>query len=113
MHAIDLTNAWEPPAAGSRRWVRRFGRPSGVEPGDRIWLVMDEPPPAHATLNGVSLPALTAVDTPWRADVTDRLRARNELVLPLDATGDGTRRAALPAPRGGVWLEIESRGHVA
>ena len=56
MHTIDLTNAWEPPTAGSRAWVRRFGRPSGIEPGDRIWLVMDAPPPADATLNGAALP---------------------------------------------------------
>jgi len=106
MHTIDLTNAWEAPAAGSRAWVRRFGRPSGVEPGDRVWLVMDAPPPADATLNGVALPVLPQAAVPWRIDVTDRLGVRNELVLSLDATGGGIRRATLPAARGGVRLEI-------
>lgn len=107
MHTIDLTNAWEPPAAGSRAWVRRFGRPSGIESADRVWLVMDMPPPADATLNGVALPALPESPQPWRIDVTARLESRNELVLPLDADGEGMRRAALPATRGGVRLEIE------
>lgn len=107
MHTIDLTNAWEPPAAGSRAWVRRFGRPSGIEPGDRIWLVMDVPPPADATLNGSALPSLSEAAGPWRIDVTERLGVRNELVLPLDADDGGMRRATLPAARGGVRLEIE------
>lgn len=113
MHTIDLTNAWEPPVAGSRAtagpqiWVRRFGRPSGIEPGDRVWLVMDVPPPADATLNGAALPSLSDAAGPWRIDVTDRLGARNELVLPLGVDGGGMRRAALPATRGGVRLEIE------
>jgi len=110
MHTIDLTNAWEPPVAGSRAaarsqvWVRWFGRPSGLGPGDRVWLVMDLPPPADATLNGAALPAAAGA---WRIDVTDRLEPRNELVLLLDADGGGGRRAALPAPCGGVRLEIE------
>jgi hypothetical protein len=107
MHTIDLTNAWEPPAAGSQAWVRRFGRPSGVEPGDRVWLVMDVPPPAGASLNGIPLPAMPEAVAPWRFDVTPRLGQRNELVLPLDADGCGMRRAPLPALRGGVRLEID------
>ena len=113
MHTIDLTNAWEPPVAGSRApassqgWVRRFGRPSGIAPADRVWLVMDVPPPADATLNGVALPPLPEATVPWRIDVTDRLEPRNELVLPLDADGGGMKRVALPAPRRGVRLEIE------
>lgn len=113
MHTIDLTNAWEPPVAGSRTpasslaWVRRFGRPSGLGPGDRVWLAMDLPPPADATLNGAALPALPEAVGAWRIDVTDRLESRNELVLPLDADGGGVRRAALPAVCGRVRLEIE------
>jgi hypothetical protein len=107
MHMIDLTNAWEPPTAGSRAWVRRFGRPSGIEPGDRIWLVMDVPPPADATLNGAALPGTPETAVPWRVDVTARLAPRNELVLLLDADGGGVRRATLPAMCGGVRLEID------
>ncbi|MGB8853153.1 MAG: hypothetical protein WCC69_06280 [Pirellulales bacterium] len=113
MHTIDLTNAWEPPVsgsrapAGSRIWVRRFGRPSGIEPTDRVWLVMDVPPPAGATLNGIAFPPLPEANVPWRIDVTAWLEPRNELVLPLDTDGGGMRRTALPAPRGGVRLEIE------
>lgn len=109
MHTIDLTNAWEPPVAGPRTWVRRFGRPSGIEPGDRVWLVMDMPPAADAALNGARLPPPTAT-TPWRAEVTGLLAPRNELILPVDVDGGGMRRAALPTMVGRVWLEIETPG---
>jgi hypothetical protein len=107
MHTIDLTNAWEPPAAGSRAWVRRFGRPSGIESGDRVWLVMDLPHPAEATLNGAALPGTPETAAPWRIEVTARLAPRNELVLLLDADGGGVRRATLPAMCGRVRLEID------
>lgn len=107
MHTIDLTNAWESPASGARAWVRRFGRPSGVEPGGRVWLVMDVPPPAGATLNDAALTPPPAAKGGWRIDVTDRLGARNELVLPLDADGGGPSRTPLPPGCGRVRLEIE------
>jgi hypothetical protein len=108
MHTINLTNAWEPPVAGARIWIRRFGRPSGIEPGDRIWLVMDVPPPAEAVLNAAPLPA-SAEGPPWRADVTALLGERNELLLPLDLDAVGlAARCSLPAACGGVRLEIES-----
>ena len=108
MHTINLTNAWEPPMSGAKTWIRRFGRPSGIGPGDRVWLVMDVPPPPDAVLNAMPLPA-SAGGPPWRADVTSLLGDRNELLLPLDLDAVGTTgRCSLPAARGGVRLEIES-----
>lgn len=64
-HRINLQAGWK--QVGDR-WVRSFGRPTGVE-GARLVLVGD----GTGTLNGepVALPA----------DVTGRLLARNELVL--------------------------------
>lgn len=107
MHTFNLTNAWQPPAPGSRTWIRRFGRPSGIGPADRIWLVMDVPPPPDARLNAAPLPA-PAEKAPWRADVTALLGERNELLLPLDVDAAGVAsRASLPPARGGVRLEIE------
>ena len=108
MHTINLTNAWEPPGAGLRTWIRRFGRPAGIGPGERVWLVMDVPPPPEARLNAAPLPPPFGT-APWRADVTPLLGERNELLLPLDVgEAGGTQRASLPPACGGVRLEIES-----
>jgi hypothetical protein len=51
IHRIDLTNAWEP--AGPHTWIRRFGRPSGLGPEDRVWLVLESPPAADRSVVGV------------------------------------------------------------
>ena len=117
-HVINLATAWEPPADGSRAWVRRFGQPSGLEPGDRVWLVVDGGLPATLVLNGVCLSAECA-----RHDVADLLEPRNELLLvpsavvaidagrscettsPVSSTG----RRALDPQFGSVRLEIETR----
>jgi len=109
IHRIELTHAWEP--AGPNTWKRRFGRPSGLEKGDRVWLVLESPPacgqstgggagrdPAgggivggehgggEVTLNGVMVDsfevrATVAASVPRRAEISPLLRPRNELVL--------------------------------
>jgi len=103
MHTIDLTNAWEPPAAGSRAWVRRFGRPSGVEPGDR----------RAATLNEQPLAWREADPGDLECDVTAVIKPRNTLVVPGDRLGPpesdaSGRRAALPEAWGRLSLVIVS-----
>jgi hypothetical protein len=116
-HVINLATAWEPPAAGSRAWVRRFGQPSGIEPGDRLWLVIEDGATATLVLNGVCLPAEIG-----RHDVTELLESRNELllipaaVLAIDAEAPVENpspaplhgRRDLDARHGRVSLEIET-----
>jgi hypothetical protein len=75
-HVINLSTAWEPPEDGSRAWVRRFGRPSGVESGDRVWLVHTDGRGETLVLNGIPLAGPDA-----RHDVTTLLSARNALAL--------------------------------
>lgn len=122
-HVIRLGNAWEPPAArtgeGAGRWRRRFGRPGGLGPGDRVVLVVERPElPAGAALNGVPLPAVVPGDR-WTHDVTPLLADRNELVLEIglpeptpDPTAEPARvgpiagRRPLPEVAGAVRLEI-------
>lgn len=117
LHRINLSTAWEPPADGSRTWVRRFGRPSGVETGDRVWLVVEGHVLATLVLNGVCLPSAQE-----RHDVTDLLESRNELLfipsavaavdegppgeMPSPAPAHGRRD--LDARHGGVSLDIET-----
>jgi hypothetical protein len=75
IHRINLSTAWQPPAAGGAAWVRRFGRPDGLEPSTRVWLVHDGGQGTELILNGAPLPAGD------RHDVTTILGKRNELLL--------------------------------
>ena len=115
-HGIDLTNAWEPPQADSRQpWTRRFGRPSGIAAGERVWLVIEQPRMRTVALNGTSLPVAADGGVVWRREITPLLLVRNLLVIVPDGedavvaapVGDHGRRA-LPAGCGRVRLEIES-----
>ena len=116
-HAIHLGTAWEPPTVALPAWVRWFGRPAGVEPGDRLLLVCE------AAILADAWPAATLNDLPlvWResgpgsfeSDVTTLLRPRNTLVVPgaFSNVADGDpaeRRAALPEAWGRLSLVIVS-----
>ncbi|MFM7244467.1 MAG: hypothetical protein ACKO40_09900 [Planctomycetaceae bacterium] len=113
-HAIHLGTAWEPPAADVPAWVRRFGRPAGIEPGDRVLLVCEATdsvdPWREATLNDLALVWREAKPGSFESDVTKLLRPRNTLVVPgAAADGDPTeRRAALPEAWGRLSLVIVS-----
>jgi hypothetical protein len=113
IHTMNLTDAWEGTPAGGLR--RCFGRPTGLTPADRVWLVWASPDPRPGDgvrprdirLNGAACAALVGSGQ-RRADVTLLLVSRNELVF-VDsgqAQWDGRRR--LPDELGRVWLEIEA-----
>ena len=106
-HRINLSNAWEPPSEGSRAWVRRFGTPSGVAPGDRVWLLVEGGVAATLVLNGVCLSAETG-----RHDVTALLEPRNELLLVPSAAEVSPAlshgRCGIDPQYGQVRLEIET-----
>lgn len=110
-HRIRLQAAWDV-AAGGAVWTRSFGRPTGVGPGDRVWLVIERPAACSAALNGGALPAVGVGAGPWRHDVTADLRDRNELRLevrwPWEPAPTAVR-VALPETLGRVALEIETR----
>lgn len=84
-HAIHLGTAWEPPTAATQAWVRRFGRPSGVEKADRLVLVceaVDSPAPwRNATLNDHSLDWCDSGPGTMECDVTGMIADRNLLVV--------------------------------
>lgn len=133
-HSIHLGNAWEPPAgagppapadgaadgAGNGVWIRRFGRPAGLEPVDRVLLVCEQPAAgafrAELTLNGMPLPALGPAMPRWQHDITPLLRDHNELflvplgaaVMRLSAGSENQRRTALPSAWCRVSVEIVS-----
>lgn len=97
IHRIRLGPPWEVSAADGRVTHRRkFGRPTNLGPGERVWLVLDAVPgPATVSLN--DSPLGTAAG-PFSTDITDLIRPRNEVVV--DAAG----------PLGEVRLEIFGPG---
>ncbi len=128
-HSINLGTAWEPPAPtaadGRMLWSRRFGRPGGLEPGDRVLLVFMQPAvAAEVVVNAVSLPPLAVNASRWAQDITPLLRDRNELLVTASASismnggmADGgtvhgqQTRGLLPSVFGRVALEIVSANH--
>lgn len=116
-HSIHLGAAWEPPAVmgsdGRLLWTRRFGRPGGLEPGDRVLLVVTQPTvAAEVAVNAVRLAPLAAGASRWEHDITLLLRDRNELLVtaPSSACDGPTHgqagRGHLPPAIGTVSLEI-------
>ncbi len=84
-HAIHLGAAWEPPTVAMPAWVRRFGRPTGVEKADRLVLVCEaaESPGVwrNATLNDHALAWRDAGPGAMECDVTGVIADRNLLVV--------------------------------
>jgi len=126
-HSIHLGTAWELPAPaaadGRVLWMRRFGRPGGLEPGDRVLLVFTQPAvAAEVVVNAVGLPPLSVNTGRWSEDITPLLRDRNELLVTAAASMDGgmgvsgtapgqQTRGLLPSVFGRVALEIVSANH--
>jgi len=114
-HSIHLGAAWESPRDDSvTAWLRRFGRPTGLAPSDRVLLVCEGAQPAAAwrrlLLNGHDLPPPAADPGRWEHDVTAILRDRNELALEPAAGGPvgNAARGPLPAAWGRFTLEIDA-----
>lgn len=116
-HAIHLGTAWNPPDHGSPAWRRWFGRPAGIEPGNRLLLVCTgvraSDPWRHTALNGMPLVWRATGEATLECDVTGMLIARNELVVSggdtsaLVATPIGAR-ADLPEAWGRLSLVVVS-----
>lgn len=108
-HGIRLTAAWE--RSETAGWQRHFGRPSGIDGGQRVWLVLegqsDEP---ALQLNGAPLGAPDQAEpNRWAWEVTSLLRSRNRLELashPQLGRPPEVGRAPLPSAFGDVLLQI-------
>jgi hypothetical protein len=103
---------------GRVRYVRRFGRPTNLAAGQRVWLACDGVDlRGTASLNGRPLGEVDGYRVPARFDVTAQLDERNELAIvvelpPLDYRAEQAARPDRVGLAGGVIgevrLEIES-----
>lgn len=116
-HAIHLGTAWEPPSEANGSWIRRFGRPSGVGPDDRLLLRCEGPASLvawhGAILNDLPVDWRSVADGVLEVDVTGRIADRNVLMVPAGvagASGDGRMpaRVSLPAAWGRLVLMVVS-----
>jgi len=139
-HTIRLQAVWEPPELSAAHtpaesgpiWRRRFGRPTGLEDGLRVLLVVEAPPPVPGqspsdpglpvglVLNGTPLAGPADGVRSWITDITPLLAPRNELLLtpaaarwppgssPLATNLQG--RCDLPVECGRVSLQIVAEG---
>jgi hypothetical protein len=75
MHTIRLRGPWEHQTleGGLVRYTRRFHRPTGLEGGERVWLIVDGRA-ADVSLNGQPLAGA-------RCDVTPLLAPSNHLAI--------------------------------
>jgi len=106
IHSIRLREPWdvEPIVGGLKRHRRFFNKPTGLEPGDRVWIVVEGAVGlAELSLNGSPPPhagdqAPVGNEARRSFDVTTLLNLRNELVLILEDSPTSSR--------GEVRLEI-------
>src|SRR5262245_10571115 len=89
MHTIRLRGPWdqEPLQDGQIRWTRCFHRPTGLDPGSRVWLVIEDTAPAELSLNGRPLRVLENTSVPERVDITALLQDSNKLALTIPSAG--------------------------
>lgn len=100
---------------GGVRYRRRFAKPTGIEPHERLWLVIEGVDACgRAALNGTALGTIRGYALPEAFDITPLIKPRNELLLdvfvPAAPGGPPTLRPGregLPGgPLGEVYLEV-------
>jgi glycosyl hydrolase family 2 len=107
---------------GQVRYRRRFNRPSGLDPHERVWLIVEGVDAfGAATLNGRELGEVRGYALPASFDVTDLLAQGNELLLDVElprGLPDGPaplrpgREDLAAGPIGEVRLEIRAAASI-
>lgn len=106
-HSIRLREPWEREALGAEgggpcKYSRGFHKPTGLEAGSRVWLVVDElAGEVEVRVNGQKLGRIEPGCYPARFDITAALKANNLVEITVRQEEGG---------RGGpevVKLEIE------
>ena len=103
MHTIRLRGPWEvAPLAdspGTTRCIRRFHKPTGLDAGERVWLVIEElPGQARVSLNAAPIAEVDRNST-RRLDITPLLRPHNELAIDVACPADSDLASCLNSVR--------------
>ena len=82
-HTIRLRDPWQcQRSSETALYRRRFGRPTGLEQGERVYLVIERAGGmGRVTLNGVPLDFGASDGSGLQQDVTALLNERNELTI--------------------------------
>lgn len=84
---------------GRVRYSRRFNRPTGLEPGDLVFITVDDVDAfGAASLNDHPLGAMRLGEGPFRFDVTELLERYNRLMIEVELPR--TASDSPPLPRG-------------
>ena len=102
---------------GLVRYVRRFNRPTNLDPHERVWLVIERVDArGRALLNNEPLGEIPSCERSVEFDLTSRLQLHNALVVEVECPAE-TAAHGLPRPgrehlpggiTGDVRLEIRS-----
>jgi hypothetical protein len=116
----DWSDALGADFRGQVRYRRRFNRPSGLDPHERVWLVIEGVDAfGSATLNGRALGEIRGYALPASFDVTNLLGSGNELKVDVElppVLPSGNLRPGAEGRPGGpigeVRLEIRSSAFI-
>lgn len=112
---VEMPATWQTllAAAGDSpspaRLLRRFGKPTGIEPTDQLHLVIDSSAAAcQIELNGQLLGSIDPSEQSRSFEVTTLLTSRNELAILLELPQPEPEASPDSTPLGDVRLEIHS-----
>lgn len=97
----DWGDSLGPDFRGRVRYSRSFHRPTGLDHGQRVELLVDQVDAwGQVTLNGHYLGEVRTMAGPGRFDVTDKLLDRNELIVEVELPRATAASARLARPTG-------------
>ena len=108
----DVIDAQENGFRGTLRWLRKFGCPTNIDAGERVWLVVSENIFGEVRLNGELLGELRG-GSAVESDVTSALKPRNQLVVEVQAGGEAPRSTGDPMHVPSVRLEVRRLWYVS
>lgn len=83
--------------SGRAVYVRKFGSPRQLDPGEEVWLVLrGVTGSGRISINQHELARFEQSDEPKEFEITNRLQGRNELQITLSSDSD----------EGGIWGEV-------
>lgn len=100
-HIIRLRDPWDAEHSDEHvtLWRRRFNRPTGLVPGDQVWLVVQTTAaPQSLRLNDIDVPLSAHGNGSVRVEIASRMEMRNTIEILSGAPRDFE-----------VWLEIVSQ----